>query len=115
MNQKSIRKKWKATNDIYGHKPKFDITCPFCGEDMYLRHSTIAEDRNVMAYKCPTCAWFIKFHVMWDKRYLSRIGNTFRNGLSTNDPSDEKGFFVPIEDFKKNELIKQRLADLGYI
>jgi len=106
MNLKLIQKRWKATNNIYGHEPKFDITCGMCGHDeMVLRHSTIAEDRNVMAYKCPICAWFIKFHVFWDKKYLKRIADMYR---------DEHGFFVPVADFKKHEIIKQRLADLGY-
>jgi len=60
---------------------------------------------NVMAYKCPTCAWFIRFYVSGSKEYLKGIMDKFRCG---------EDFFVPVEDFENHEIIKQRLSDLGY-
>jgi len=89
---------------------------------MVLRHSTIhietvnpesreaIEAGNVMSYKCPgrddkTCGWFIRFYVTDNRDYLKNIIDKFRCG-------DE--FFVPVEDFKNHEIIKERLAALGY-
>lgn len=109
----SNQKAWEATGDIYGHSPKFDITCVHCDGEMVLRHSAFLREKkenpkwgmNQMAYKCKKCSWFIRFYVFWENKYLERIRKDFRNG---------EHFWVPMQDFLDDDIIKQRLADLGY-
>jgi len=104
---------WEATDDVYGHAPKFDITCIHCDGVMVLRHSGLLREKgdnpktgmNQMAYKCRKCRWFIRFYIFWELEYIEKIRNTYRGG---------EHFWVPMEDFLNDEIIKERLADLGY-
>lgn len=107
--------KWKRTNTAVGHEPKFNIDCKMCGMPMALRHSTIALDiddgernlnQNQMCYKCPACAWFIRFFPVDDNDYCKKVIE-WRDGSKS---------FVPTVDDWSNESdkIKQKLIDLGY-
>ena len=103
---------WSETDNIYGHKPKFEMKCAFCKSTMRLRHSTILPDNsaNCMAYKCPSekgemCGWFIRFFITSNEKYLMKIRDKYRKG---------ENFFVPVEDFRNDDAIKERLESLGY-
>ena len=100
-----------------GHKPKFDVTCKFCGTPMALRHSTIViddkdEDKkdfefNYMCYKCPMCAWCIRFDVRGDKDYLKKVVDEYRGG--------ERMLIPTVDDWSDDsDEIKKRLESLGY-
>ena len=110
--------RWERTNDVQGHKPKFNIRCAFCDMPMVLRHSIIYtkdkaknEDEtlqhNQMSYKCPRCAWFIQFMVIDDNKYLKKVVKKYRNGYIRLLPSND-------EWSDEDELIKKQLAALGY-
>ena len=108
---------WKRTNDLEGHKPKFNLECKICGTPMALRHSTIVRNEtdeekrgfefNYMCYKCPACAWFIRFDVRDDKEYLFKVLDEYRGGNKMLVPT--------VDDWSDDsDEIKQRLKDLGY-
>ena len=59
---------------------------------------------NYMCYKCPLCAWFIRFDVRDDKDYLKWVLGE-RGG-------EEK--LITLEDWDETEEIKERLESLGY-
>lgn len=110
--------RWERTYDIQGHKPKFQIRCFHCEMPMSLRHSVIIDpamataneedtDLNVMSYKCPRCAWFIRFNVLDSNRYLKKVIKKYRKGY--------RKFIPSIDDWsEEEELIKKQLAQLGY-
>ena len=64
-----------------------------------------------MAYKCPgktvgkPCGWFVRFYILDDAEYSSIIIDKYRDG---------KIFWIPTDDFKNNQIIKERLKSLGY-
>ena len=110
--------RWDRTEDIQGHVPKFNIRCFHCNMPMTLRHSVIAistadtaldedNDANIMSYKCPRCAWFIKFNVIDKKRYLKKVIKKYRKGYRK---------FIPTCDDWSDESkeIKKQLSALGY-
>jgi hypothetical protein len=85
---------------------------------MALRHSVISNpaadstldddnDANIMSYKCPRCAWFIRFNVIDKRRYLKKVIKKYRNGFRK---------FVPTCDDWSDESkeIKKQLSALGY-
>ena len=92
---------WERTNDAYGHKPKFAVTCFRCGEEMPLRHSVVdlPEDNegglsiNQMSYKCKFCAWFITFRVKDDADYLRKVLKEYRSRNVTCPVCEGKGNF----------------------
>jgi len=106
---------WNRTDDIYGHKPEFEIKCRHCGQDMPVRHSTIAVQKtrgdedvalNQICYKCKYCAWFITFTVEDSPRYLKRVVKKYRKGNNK---------LVPVEDWTSDdEKIAKQLESLGY-
>ncbi len=97
--------RWDRTEDIQGHTPKFNIRCFHCDIPMALRHSVLPDpatnsaldednDANLMSYKCPRCAWFIRFNVIDKKRYLKKVIKEYRGGYrkfvpTCDDWSDE--------------------------
>ena len=108
---------WKRTNDVYGHRPKFDIDCKHCGTAMILRHSTVSRgsddpekrkdgefELNYACYKCPICAWFIRFDVRDDVEYMKKVLD-LRQGIDK---------LITLEDWDETEEIKRRLENLGY-
>jgi len=109
---------WERTNDAQGHKPAFNIRCHFCDCPMALRHSVIfvgqnddneGKERNInqMSYKCPKCAWFVRFMVVDDAKYLRKVKNQYRFGLMP--------FLPTIDDWsEENEEIGRQLEALGY-
>jgi len=100
---------WERTNDIQGHKPKFNVICGRCKQSlgtetkMQIRHSVLRlsvnaqkeimfkehppkepwePDKetfdpeinlNIMSYKCPHCAWFIRFYVQDSREYIQEL------------------------------------------
>ena len=85
---------------------------------MALRHSVITflaidtalsenNDVNIMSYKCPRCAWFIRFNVVDKIRYLRKVIKKYRKGYRK---------FIPTCDDWSNESedIKKQLSVLGY-
>lgn len=110
--------RWERTEDIQGHAPKFNIRCFRCDMPMALRHSVIADpkislaadednDLNVMSYKCPRCAWFIRFNVIDKKRYLKKVIKKYRDGY--------RKFIPTCDDWsKEQEEIGKQLEALGY-
>jgi len=85
---------------------------------MTLRHSVIDDpkgrrildednDVNIMSYKCPRCAWFIRFNVIDKKRYLKKVIKKYRNGYRK---------FIPTCDDWSDESpeIRRQLAVYGY-
>jgi len=110
--------RWYRTEDVQGHAPKFNIRCVHCDMPMTLRHSvivgpvldsTLGEDTDisVMSYKCPRCAWFIRFNVVDKKKYLRRVIKKYRNGY--------RKFIPTCDDWSdESEEIKKQLSALGY-
>jgi hypothetical protein len=113
---------WERTNDVQGHKPKFEIRCFRCEQNgihmpMAIRHSQIfldgrsdeeeGKEINQMAYKCPRCAWFIRFYVVDDLEYLQKVKKEYRKGSHKFIPSCDNWS----EEF---ELIGKKLKSLGY-
>ena len=108
------KKKWKRTNDIVGHKPKFRVYCRFCDEDMICRYSAVFPEPNLLhgftvagnqlAFKCPTCGYHIRFNVPDDKEYIDKIYALRQN----------KSYHHSLEEWEENELIKKQLEALGY-
>jgi len=106
---------WKRTDDAYGHEPMFPVKCRHCGQEMPIRHSTIAFGKvkddeqvsvNQVCYKCKYCAWFITFTVEDSARYLKHILKKYRKGNKK---------LVPVEDWTNDdEEIAKRLESLGY-
>jgi len=136
---------WERTNDMQGHKPKFDVICGRCVQSldkhtkMQIRHSvlSLSEDAqkeiyykeyppeepwepkkevsdadvylNVMAYKCPHCAWFIKFYVQDDMEYIQEVFKKRTYRLK----------FIPLwetDEMSEEELksIERQMVALGY-
>ena len=136
---------WERTNDIRGHKPKFEMVCARCKASldkktiMQVRHSGLKLSRNAMvemynkehppkepwkpipeefdpeinmngiAYKCPYCAWFIRFQIPDTREYLQEI-------YKKRDYSVK---FIPVwetdvieEDEQKK--IGEQLENMGY-
>jgi hypothetical protein len=58
-------------------------------------------DLNIMSYKCPTCAWFLRFHVAWDREYLVKILDK------------REGYRKLVPDWENEEVGKQ-LEAMGY-
>ena len=136
---------WERTNDIQGHKPKFDIICGRCVRSldkhtkMQIRHSVLKlsddaqkeiyykecppeepwepnreafdteVDLNVMAYKCPHCAWFIRFYVQDDMEYIQEVFKK-RNYRPKFIPLWE----TDVIDEEEQKKIGQQLESMGY-
>ena len=113
-----LNNRWSRTDNIYGHKPDFEINCWHCDEKMMLRYTEIAPSRgrshrinegvNVIAYKCPRCHVMYKFFIPEDTAYLLKIVDKLRDGFGLYLPPKE-------EWEKENEEIKKRLKDLNYM
>lgn|GEM_PF-3438856 len=109
---------WEQTEDAQGHRPSFNVRCHFCDCPMALRHSVIfvgrnddneanARNINQMSYKCPKCAWFVRFMVIDDTKYLRKVKNKYRFGLMP--------FLPTVDDWsEENEEIGRQLKALGY-
>ena len=136
---------WERTNDVQGHKPKFDVMCGRCAKSldkqtkMQIRHSVlrlsedaqkevyykdyppeepwepnrdafdVEVDLNVMAYKCPHCAWFIKFYVQDDMEYIQEVFKKRKYSPK----------FIPLwetDELSEAELqeVQRQLQALGY-
>ena len=136
---------WERTNDILGHKPKFDMLCVRCkvsfGKDtkMQVRHSGLRISQNAMvemynkehppdkpweplpesfdpeinvhamAYKCPYCAWFIRFQIPDTREYLQEIYKK-RNYSQKFIPVWE----TDVIDEEEQKKIEQQLESMGY-
>lgn len=106
-------KRWKPTYNAYAYKPSFRLNCIFCDIPMQYRHGTILPGYEGMsiAYKClgksveKPCGFFLRFFIKGDVDYLRDVVEKYRGGHF---------FWVPTEEFEENEVIKQRLKDLGY-
>lgn len=107
---------WRRTNDIMGHEPLFDLVCYHCGSPMFLRHSTTSvldeddEDEkrlemNCMCYKCPTCAWFVRFDVRDKTKYINEILDKRQGQVK----------LIPLDDWMEDTEIKRQLESLGYV
>ena len=79
---------------------------------MAIRHGTAAyaspgEGVNVLAYKCPRCAWFIQFFIVDEVEYIDEIIDKHRGGSYR---------FVPLCDdwSDENEEIGRQLEAMGY-
>lgn len=115
--------KWVRTNNAQGLEPTFDITCPEkdCnGAKMILRNSVLSHQEMMdssfgpkvpivkVMYKCPICD-----HVDWyyigppyiDNKYWAQMLTWRKNRMIYIPPKDE---------WEENEIIKERLAALGY-
>jgi hypothetical protein len=105
-------KMWEQTHDESGHKPSFAVKCFHCGEELVLRHSTIhyhqdenhAVGLNQMCYKCPKCAWFVRFNVIDDKEYLEEV----------HEIRGKRGKVPSKDEWSENEEIARQLEGLGY-
>jgi hypothetical protein len=69
----------------------------------------IEVDLNVMAYKCPHCAWFIKFYVQDDMEYIQDVFK--KRGYQAK--------FIPLwetDELSDEELksVERQLQALGY-
>jgi len=116
--QAKFNSRWLRTDDIYGHKPDFEIKCWHCDEKMMLRYTEIMPSRgreqrinagvNVIAYKCPRCHIMYKFFIPEDTDYLMKTLEKFRDGF---------GLYLPPKKVweDENKEIKKRLADLNYM
>jgi len=104
---------WDRVDGAEAHEPKFRVGCFHCGDELTLRHSTLAyKDEgsefgvNQACYKCSGCGWFIRFNVVDETEYLKEIREKCR----------EKKSLVP--DNKKwsdeDEEIGRQLEALGY-
>lgn len=113
-----VTPRWDRTENAQAHTPKFNIRCFHCDMPMALRHSVItapavktvsgdAKDVNIMSYKCPRCAWFIRFSIVDSRRYLKKVIKEYRKGYRK---------FIPTCDDWSNESkeIKKQLSALGY-
>ncbi len=106
-------KLWSRTDDEIGHVPEFEVKCFHCGDKLTLRHSTIhyhpeeshATGLNQACYKCPTCAWFVRFNVIDDREYLEKVHEI--RGRRGKIPSKS-------EWSEENEDIARQLEALGY-
>lgn len=92
-------KRWRRTNDIYGHKRNWTHVCSSCGHDKMVLHSSLVvpvsvqaipgNDRqrfmedpcNIMRFKCERCSLVDKFVVDETKEYIDKILE-LRNGVT---------------------------------
>ena len=122
-----------------GYQPSEPIQCPICKTHLMLRWSRINSHEDIamelfrkgkskddahadllleifdsmempswvedMAWKCPSCSFWTVFGVPIKAAEAKRIMSGERNGSSV---------FVPIEQWWGDEIIKNRLKDLGY-
>lgn len=136
---------WERTNDIQGHKPKFEVICVRCKASldtttkMQIRHSVLRlspnaqkevlfKDHppeepwepekeefdpdinlNIMSYKCPFCAWFIRFYVQDAREYIQELFRKRQYSIK----------FIPLwetDDMSEEELksLERQLKALGY-
>ena len=151
---------WERTNDILGHKPKFDMMCVRCkvsmGMDtkMQIRHAGLKISANaqmemyykeyppmyhsgypsilfyktvnqpwepkketsdpeinisLFAYKCPHCAWFIRFQVPDDLGYLQEIYKKRNYSLKLVPIWEEDDI-----DEEEQKKIGEQLVAMGY-
>jgi len=144
-NETALIEGWERTNDILGHKPKFDVICVRCKESlgretkMQVRHTGLKISKNAQAemyykehppeepwapnkeesdpelnlhlfgYKCPYCAWFIRFQVPDTREYLQEIYKKRNYNIK----------LVPLwetDDMSEEELksIERQMVALGY-
>jgi len=82
---------------------------------MALRHSIVTVDEenhdrpieiNQMSYKCPRCAWFVRFYVIDDVEYLKQVFEW----------RDKKQKFIPSVDnwSEEHAEIGRQLQAMGY-
>ena len=60
---------------------------------------------NGMMYKCPECDMVLLFEVPCDLEYFKQVFEW---------RGQEPLYYPPLEKFKEDELVKQRLESLGY-
>ena len=111
-----INTTWRRTNDIIGHEPLFDVKCRFCGSKMVLRYSHIimkdvwswatSKPSNSLGFKCPKCAWYVRFYVEDEPKYLKKILD-LRNGANLFYPRYK-------EWADEDKEIARQLQALGY-
>ena len=104
--------RWERAERV-GHRPKFDISCPFCKVGMVVRYSYafpagepiygMFEPTNQIAYKCHACGYHQRFNIPDTKEYIQSL-------------YDERGksHYSPVSDWEENEKIKEQLEALGY-
>ena len=104
---------WKRTRDLFGHAPKFTVSCTHCGATMVVRHTRLmlqgdktSMPANVICYKCPNCAWLVTFEVTDDVTFLRRVARKRHGAL----------FYVPATEVWADESpeIAEKLQSLGY-
>ena len=110
---KSCPVEWERTDNAFGHKPKFEVSCAHCGAKMVVRHTRLMleTDRtslpaNVMCYKCPNCAWLVTFEITDTVQYLRRVAKLRHGAL----------FLVPDTEVwaSEDDEIARQLEGLGY-
>ena len=101
-----MAEKWAKSDDLFGYAPTFDVTCRYCGVDMFLRFSRIYKDyAMIQMFKCPQCGWFAIFNVDEDKEYQKEVFEK-RGKVSTITPT--------MEQLSEDEQIRQQLEAFGY-
>jgi len=104
---------WERTYNIEAHKPKFEVKCFHCGEDMTLRHTTLhyhddgshEYELNQACYKCARCGWFIRFNIIDEVSYLKEIHTKFRKDIIHHPP---------VEEWSEDKEKERQLKSLGY-
>ena len=102
---------WKESKTKYGLKPSRTIYCPVCGSEMFLRASTIknlthspAAWVNDMTWKCKGCSKTETFGPPME----------WSHALEVLEIRGEQ-VLIPIEDWKKDKILRKRLETLGYV
>lgn len=93
-------KKWRRTDDIFGHAINFTHICSSCGHDKFIFHcSQIIPERNrsygmpqagnIMIFKCEKCLLMDRFFINDTREYMQEILK-LRGGESLYLPEEEK-------------------------
>jgi len=109
---------WKKTNDKKGIEPTFEMRCPFCGNKMILRNSSMSDETKgatghdntvlliIQRYKCIRCAFVANFDIWIPNEYWSKI-------LTLRD--NKTLYYPPIWEWENEDKeIEKQLKSMGY-
>lgn len=120
---------WERTNDEVGLRPAIDIICPICANrekpiksKMTIRRSRVHTVPDVrmqknekgetvrpyafdIACKCPICDFYCIFGVPSEADYVQEVLQKRQGKMD---------FVLPEDEWNKDELIKEKLKQLGY-